>query len=302
MTLNERTLSSVRTRADQVRARRARLERVIERPSRERKVKPGRKARPRRRYDLAIPVERGAEVRLPSLPTVRVGTRPLTALLLSVMLWWMGQVLSSPTFHVEQPIVRGNTLLSPAQVRSIAQLDDMLVFLIDTQDVVDRLEKFPEVSSAQVQVGWPNEVEIQIEERKPIVEWDDAGRVWWLSSDGVAFIPHGLRSGMVKVETEEPTLQISDEPLKPVITPELLQAASEMYAQMPEVGWFTYDRIHGLGFDDARGWVGYFGTQGDMPLKVRIYRALTEQLSEKMAQATLVSVENASAPYFRVER
>jgi hypothetical protein len=302
MTLNERVLSSVRTRADQVRARRARHERVIERPARERKVKPRRKARPRRRYDLAIPVERGVEVRLPSLPTVRVGIRPLTALLLSVMLWWMGQVLSSPTFHIERPIVRGNTLLSPAQVRSIAQLDDALIFLVDPHAVVDRLAKFPEVLSAQVQLGWPNEIEVQIEERKPVVEWNDAGRVWWLSSDGVAFIPHGFRPDLVRVETDQPTLTISNEPLKPVITPELLQAASEIHAQMPEVGGFRYDRIHGLGFDDPRGWVGYFGTQGDMTLKVRVYRALTEQLSEKMAQATLVSVEDVSAPYFRVER
>ena len=302
MTINERVLGVVRTRADRVRARRARLVREIEPAPREQRTKPRRRRHPRRRRDLALSTGIGVEARLPALPAIRIGPRLITIMLLAATILGLGYAFASTTFHVERAAVLNNKLLSQAQVRSIAQVDGNLVFLINPIQVVERLMQFPEVLTATVRLGWPNRVEIQIEERHPVVEWNDAGRIWWLSSDGMAYIQHGSWPGLIRIMTEEPVLHISKQATEPVISSDVLQMAMLLDAQLPEIEVLQYDGEHGLGFVDVNGWQVYFGDEGDIIQKIRIYRALADQLSDRGVQVAMISLENESASYIRVER
>jgi hypothetical protein len=43
----------------------------------------------------------------------------------------------------------------------------------------------------------------------------------------------------------------------------------------------------------------YFGEQGDMAFKVRVYEAIAAHLLERGYPATLISVEDISATYYR---
>ena len=302
MTVNERALGKVHTRADRVRARRARLVREIEPAPRERRIKPRRKRHPRRRFDFALARGVGVEARLPALPAVRIGPRLMTFILLATTVLGLVYAFTSPGFHVGRATVLGNRLLSQAQVRSIAQVEGELVFLINPEQVVERLMQFPEVLTATVRFGWPNRVEIQLEERYPVVEWSDAGRIWWLSSDGLAYIMHGSWPNLVRIVAEEPVLRISEQAMEPVISPEVLHAAMLLCAQLPEIEALQYDSEHGLGFVDTHGWKVYFGDEGDINQKILIYRALAEQLSDQGIQVAMVSLENESASYISVER
>ena len=302
MTINERVLGTVRTRADRVRARRARLVREIESAPREQRTKSRRRRHPRRRHDFALATGIGVEARLPALPVVRIGPRLMTVILLAATILGLGYAFTSPAFHVERATVLNNKLLSQAPVRSIAQVDGTLVFLINPMQVVERLMQFPEVLTATVRLGWPNLVEIQIEERRPVVEWNDAGRIWWLSSDGRAYIQHGSWPGLIRIITEEPILRISKQAMEPVISSDVMQTAMLLSAQLPEIDVLQYDGEHGLGFVDANGWMVYFGNEGDIIQKIRIYRALAEQLSERGVQVAMVNLENESASYISVER
>jgi cell division septal protein FtsQ len=196
----------------------------------------------------------------------------------------------------------GNKILSHSQIRSIAQVDDKLVFLIDPHEIEERLSQFPEVYKATVNLRWPNHVEIQVVEREPVVEWNDAGRIWWVSLDGVAFIQHGTWPELVQVKTIEPTLQINKEPLDPVIAPRVVKAAVRLNSRLPEIATLQYDKERGLWLEDSNGWMVYFGIEGDMDLKADVYRAMVEQLSEKQAQISLVSLEDQAAPYYRMKR
>lgn len=302
MTLSERAIGGLRTRADKVRARRAKLVREIESVPPERRVKSRRNRNPRRRLDLALKAEVGAEARLPAIPSIRIGSRMASIFLISVTILALRYSFTSPYFNVERATVLGNKLLSHSQVRSIAQVDDRLVFLIDPHEVKDRLAQFPEVHKASVSLRWPNQVEIHVVEREPVVEWNDAGRIWWVSLDGVAFIQHGTWPGLVQVSTSEPTLKVSKEPLDPVIAPWVVDAAVRLNSRLPEIPILQYDKERGLWLEDSNGWRVYFGTEGNMDLKVDIYHAMVEQLSEKQARIGLVSIENQAAPYYRIMR
>jgi hypothetical protein len=303
MTVTDRGRWSGQTRAERVRSRRVRVERVIEPAPRERKVRPKKGPRPRRRYDLALPVERGAEVRLPGLPIVRPGIRLLTAALLAVTAWLLQSVLTAGSFRVGEASVHGAELLTSGQVRSIAGVDGTLVFLVDPQAVEAVLLQQPEVERADVRVRWPNRVEISVQERRPVAEWNEASLTWWLSSDGIAFLQRGEREGLVRLTSDEPLLSISDDdPLAPAVEPEVLEAAVVLSTQLPEAQVLHIDRQHGFWMEDGTGCSAYFGFGGDMVKKVRLYHFIRLYLEQQRIEPAIVSVEDVLAPYYTVQR
>lgn len=301
MTLSERALGSIQTRADQVRERRAKFVREIEPVSRDPLLKRRRRKRTRRRIDLALPTGLGVEARLPAIPSVRVGSRLLTIILLVSVSLAFVQVLTSKDFHIEQAKILGNKLLSGAQARSMAQVDGNLIFNIDPEQVVQQLKQHPEILSAEVDIQWPNQVEISLVEREPLVEWHDGGRTWWMSADGVAFIQHGSWPDIVKVEAQAPVLHVFEDPLVPVIKPEVVSAAVELSANLPEIEILSYDPIYGLGFEESNGRVVHFGFEGDMAVKVQMYRKLVERLSARNTNQVEIFLVNQDRPFYRLE-
>ena len=301
MTLSERALGRIRTRADRVRERRAKLVREIEPVSKGPLMKRRRRKRTRRRLDFALPSGIGVEARLPAIPSVRIGPRLLTIFLLASMLLAFVRLLTSNDFYVEQAKVLGNKLLSNAQTRSMAQVDGNLIFNIDPQRVVDQLMQYPEILSAEVNINWPNQVEISLVEREPVVEWHDAGRTWWMSADGVAFIQHGSWPDIVKVSAQAPVLQVFEDPLVPVIKPEVLSAAVSLSANLPEIETFCYDPVYGLGIEESNGRVVHFGVEGDMTVKVQMYRQLVERLSARNRDRVEVFLMSQDHPFYRLE-
>ena len=148
----------------------------------------------------------------------------------------------------------------------------------------------------------PNKIAVQVSERTPVVAWNDAGRTWWLSLDGLAFIPQDTSADLVQVESSENVLSISEAALIPAIEPEVMQSALELSQHLSDVEVLQYDPTHGFGFEDSRGWTVYFGKDGDMAMKMRVYRALAETIAAKGISVTLVNLENQAAPYYQVGR
>lgn len=301
MTTSERALDFPQRRSDRVRARRARRVREVERVARPQPAERRKVRRPRRRYDLTLSPDTGVAMQLPAVPALSIGPRLLSAVLFAGALLIMRALLSSPTYRVGAPAIEGASLLSPSQVRSIAGLDGLSVFAVDPVQARERLTGLPEIAEAKVRVGWPNRLSIELMERPPVVSWNDGGRVWWLSEDGLAYIAHGSRADLVQIVSPTPSLQIGEDPLAPVVDPELLRAANELGKAFPEAAPIVYDAAHGLGFIDPRGWTAYFGADGDIAVKADIYRALAARLLEQGKRVTLVSVEDSAAPYYIVE-
>jgi hypothetical protein len=258
-----------------------------------------RSRRPRRRLDLAIPFELGAEIRLPAIPAVHPGPRLLSFLLLCLLVYVLAGVKRASAFYVSEADVVGAKMLTADQVRSIAQVDRESVFSVDPGAGAAHFSSIAEVARARVRVKWPNKVEIDVTERKPAVAWDDDGRKWWISDAGVAFLDHGDWPDLITVVSDQPVLNISDDPLAKVIPDKILVAANVLSAQLPKGTTLRYDPVYGLGFDDPHGWTAYFGVDGDMLMKMRLYRALAAQLAEKGIQASMVSVKDPRTPYYR---
>lgn len=303
MTSQDRVIGIPRTRSDEVRQRRARQASIAQsmpdavspRP----KLKRAR--RPKRRHDVSLPVELGAEMQLPALPRVRVGMRLTSGLLAVGVAWVIHFFLTSPSFTVSELAVSGVEVLTQAQVQSLAKIDAVSIFSLDPNEIVERMTGYPEVASAEIRLRLPNRIEIVLEERLPMVEWNDGGRKWWLSADGVAMLRMGDWPGAIQVASIMPVLAFSSDPTQSVISPDILQAAVSLHQHAAELGSLMYDPQHGLGFEDERGWSVYFGIDGDMELKVLVYQALAQELVRQGLQVSFVSVEDQTAPYYIVE-
>ncbi|MBN1265513.1 MAG: FtsQ-type POTRA domain-containing protein [Anaerolineales bacterium] len=258
-----------------------------------------RRSQPRRR--LVLPVSRvdGAEMQLPALPAFRQARR-FVALILMAGVFLLGfNLINNPRYMVGMPVISGERILSDVQVSSIASVRGKSIFLVDPQAVQDRLESYPEIGSARVSLKWPATVEIEIQERVPVIRWTDGGRVWWISKEGIAFLGRESETTLPNLVSYESVLQITEDPLEPVIDPAVVLAVQNLTSAMPEVQLFTFDREHGLGFTDPHGWQAYFGQGGNLSQKMVVYQAVVSQLLEKEYVPELVSVEQITAPYYQ---
>ncbi|MCJ7568198.1 MAG: FtsQ-type POTRA domain-containing protein [Anaerolineales bacterium] len=301
MSVSERAFGVPESRADQVRARRVRKVRKIERAGRFKKTKPRTNKRARRRYDVPVNAAVGAEIQLTGMSGAHFGSRFISIVLLGVSFWMITRFVQAPTYKAGIPMIDGQQMLSLAQVRSLAGIEGQSAFLVDPGVVEARLKEAAEVSEATVTLKWPNRVEILLEERQPSVEWNDGGRIWWLSADGTAYIQHGIRSDLAQIMSAEPVLNFEGNANDPVIDPGLLSAVDVLSKHLPEVSSWQFDPDHGLSFMDVRGWQAYFGEEGDMRMKARIYNTIAEKLFADSIPVTMVSVEDQHAPFYAME-
>lgn len=291
------------TRAERLRTQRVQAVRpeALEEPL-PRAAAPARRRAARRRYDMALPVAAGAAMSLPALPIIRPGPRLASGALLAAVVFALYSLLAAPQFIVDQARVAGATLLSESQVRSLAGVDGMSVFQVDPRALVERLLAVPELAAVELRVRWPNRVEIAVQERHPIAVWDDGGRAWWLTGEGIAFLERGEWPGVVHLASVEPMLAIGDDPLAPAVDPRWLQAAAVLASQLPAETVLTVDPDHGLMIPGGGSAPELrFGFEGDMVMKVRMARFLVGHLAERGVQPALISVEDLAAPYYRVD-
>jgi hypothetical protein len=158
---------------------------------------------------------------------------------------------------------------------------------------------YPGLSNVAVQISWPAEVLISLEERVPVLAWNWDGHVRWVDEDGVAFEPHHEEVDLLQVNSAElpPTLE------NRFVDPRIVDTVDILASYVPQGVELIFDMDHGLGWQDNRGWVVYFGfNDDDAHQKMKIYQALVEYLQGKRITPGVINVEYVDSPYFRMEQ
>jgi len=298
MTMSEVALDRPSTRADRVRSKRSRWKKKVGSAHVPKGYSIPRTSRSRQHFDTTISMDGRRRLRLPSLRLIRSGARIPALILLGITVWFLVTIYASPDFQVSRPEVSGIENLSPSRIRMIVGVAGRSIFDVDPKEIDALLESLPEIKSAQVEVQWPNKVLIQIEERQPVLAWNDAGQTWLLSADGLAFYLRDSIPGMVHVHSLTSVLEVG-EPLEPAIEKEKIKAAYDLSLLLNMDSPLLYDQHYGFGFRDNRGWMAYFGTSGDMAIKFRIYNEIAENLAREGYPATLVSVADLEGTFYR---
>ena len=265
----------------------------------------------RRRYDIALN-NQGAEMRLPSVPSVRFGWRLFSGLLFVALGFALYMLWTSPVFTVSRLKVAGLVRLSNQEINSIANVVGKQIFLVNPSIVEQELRAaFPELVQVSVDTEVPNGVVVKLVERQPLITWQEDGQTYWVDADGVAFKPHGEGGPSITVhgsellsivppESEETELAAESLRTMPV---ELVNAILTISEQAPAGTPIIYDSKHGLGWQDQRGWQAYFGKVDDqMDMKLSVYEKTWRRLKKAGILPAVINVEHFHAPYYRLER
>jgi len=274
------------------------------------------KSKARKRYDLTLNVP-GAEMRLPSLPMVSFGPRLLSGALVAGLIVMVYFLWTSPMFQVGEAEISGLQRLTNLDVNTVLDVSGERIFTLNPGQLEDKLKAaFPEFSSVAVQVVFPSQVLVTVEERSPILAWKQDGRTQLVDANGVAFpqrtlaeitpaiVVEASSSPLGAGETADSVNVQSDAPVTAtqLLPVEMVSGIISMSAVAPQNTPLVFDKEHGLGWKDTQGWDVFFGDIHDVDLKLRIYQALVKQLAKEKVNPVLISVEYVHTPYYRLEQ
>jgi len=265
----------------------------------------------RRRFDIALNSQ-GAEMRLPAIPSIGIGWRLFSALLIGVLGVMIYLLVSSQFFNVDGIEVSGLVRLSDDEINAVADVAGKSIIFVDPKVVEQKLQSaFPELENITVDTEVPNKVLVNLVERQPVMAWQEEGQTYWIDEFGLVYLPHGDNSPGITIqgsdlltsEAEGDELVPEGETQDRRISMELVSAILTLSQKLPENSPITYDNQHGIGWFDPRGWQVYFGSDGeDMDVKWQVYSKTFKRLKKAGIRPALISVEHVHAPYYRLER
>jgi len=258
----------------------------------------------RRRHYLKL-ADTGAELRLPALPNVHVGWRVVSGLIAAATFITLFFMWSASDFTVSAVDLQGAQRLDAAAVEAVIKVAGSSIFSVETNSIYSFLrQQFPELQSVNVNVGFPAKVVIRVEEREPVLVWEQAGLTVWVDAAGVSFIPQGSDEGLIKVTALDapPTLDGDSYAQHQLIRPEMVRAIQELSRITPQGAPLIYDSRLGFGWMDPGGWQTFFGQDGrNMTQRLAVYLSIVGELSARNLKPTLISVAQLHAPYYRMD-
>ncbi len=268
---------------------------------------------PKRRVDIELATP-GVEIRLPSMPAVRLGWRILSLLLVGGLLAIIYYFWTSPNFQVKMADVKGAQRLSTEEVNRTLNIYNKPVFVLNPRQLEKTLRiAYPELKDINVHVGFPSNIVVHISERFPLIEWNQDSTIQWIDGDGYAFPPRGDVDKLVSVQAyasppkpvsalEEGSLEYLGD-YQVFMQPEFVAGILVMRSQAPEGTELAYDPVYGLGWKDPGGWDVFFGQDGsDIEPKLVVYKSIVEKLQASGVTPVVINVEHLHAPYYRLEQ
>ncbi|RLD01817.1 MAG: hypothetical protein DRI46_02625 [Chloroflexi bacterium] len=254
---------------------------------------------PRRRVDVPLSAT-GAEIRLPAVPAVRNKWRILSGLLAVGLLVGMIMMTQASLFQVKQIEMQGLERFTESEISHAINIRGSSIFFINPELVIEDLRlTYPGLSDVTVKISWPAGVLISLKERAPVLAWNWNGHVRWVDENGVAFEPHHESAKIIQVSSTmlPPTIE------NRFVDPRIVNTVAVLASYLPEDIELIFDMDHGLGWQDDRGWVVYFGfNDDDAHQKMKIYQTLVEYLEGKRITPRVINVEYVDSPYFRMEQ
>ena len=299
-TVRRRRLAQTKRRYDSSSARASSTVRPLVGQPRRSHAARGRKSINRRRiFGVALPA--APDIRrllaIPALPR-RISWRVVSLSMCLLLGAMMLRLLSDPMLFVEGIGLGGSALVPGDEIYAESGIAGQHIFWVDPAEVKRNIEAVPGIASAEVEVEWPNIVTIVVVERIPVVTWVENDKTWWVDADGQKFKARDNLPGLLPIHVDETGTKASDAASRPVPA-DAIHGALQLRELRPNIEMLYYHPLHGLSYQDGRGWRGYFGVGTDMPQKLAVYETLTDNLTSRGVFPRVISVENLNAPFYQ---
>jgi cell division protein FtsQ len=259
------------------------------------------------RYDIAFSVaDRDVRVRAPSISLPQINPSRLASGILTLALAFLLYTMwSSSFFTVSGAEGHGNQRIGQTEINAGLHLvGDPIFKAVPAEIKANLLNDYHDLAAVDVKVGFPNKITVTVTERVPVIEWQVNGESFWIDENGIRFPKRGVSQGMITViATSNPPAQ-GDEVegnLTPVfLDPKMVRAIATLYPFVPSGTVMTYDPKYGMGWQEPGSWSVYFGQSTDeIPMKIKVYRAIVDELKRRGIKPELISVEYLRAPFYK---
>jgi cell division septal protein FtsQ len=220
----------------------------------------------------------------------------VAATLLAIAGWAIYAMFKSPNFYVYDVEVLGNSAVAAEEVYATSDLEGLSIFWVDPAAVARRVERLPDVRSAQVTIRPPARVIITVEERAPDIVWQTGDARWWVDAEGIIFPSHDDQLSGV--------LTIIDADAQPVtagqaLDPSIMEAAQSLRRLLPDLPLMIYSRSTGISFVTGEGWPVYVGDGRNMDAKLSILVNLRKDLLARGVTPEFIDVRFEEKPYYK---
>jgi hypothetical protein len=256
---------------------------------------------PRRRGGgvLSAVLPAGLSFRLPALPRLVWSWRLASGFMALLLGGMLLRLLTDPAMYVNNVNLGGSALVPAQEIYLRSGVAGQHIFWVDPEAAERNIARVPGIAAVQVHVEWPNIVTIQVAERIPVVTWIENDEHWWVDTEGQKFNARVTLPGLLPITVDDarprPGLNAADDERVPVAA---IAGALQLRDLRPNIELLHYDSVHGLSYQDGRGWRGYFGVGTNMPQKLSVYETLVDDLLRQGIQPRTISVENERAPYY----
>ncbi|MEO7912383.1 MAG: FtsQ-type POTRA domain-containing protein [Roseiflexaceae bacterium] len=110
--------------------------------------------------------------------------RITSLLLLIAALGGLLYVATAPRFNVREISVDGAQAMKANAVADLAGVRGQSIWLVDTQQIVERLKGSAYIEQAQASVSLPDRIAITVTERRPEVRWQSGSTLYLLDASG----------------------------------------------------------------------------------------------------------------------
>lgn len=235
------------------------------------------------------------ESRVRPMGVVWVSWRWLSAaltIMLSIVLYVL---LATDLFIVDSMAVGGERYLTREQIFQASGLANIHLFWVDPDAVEAKLEENPSIADAEVYIGWPPDlVSIVINERNPVLIWEQGNFRVWVDAGGTVMFQRDERDDLLRI------IYADDEPLGvgSKIDTDVVAGALLLRDMYPNIDVLNYDDLKGLGYRDGRGWTVWFGTGTNMEMKAKVYDKIVSTNLDTLFRQ--VDVSDPDHPWFDV--
>lgn len=262
------------------------------------------------------------------LKQIVFSSRWLSLALLSTAVYALYFIGQQPSYQISQVPIEGLYAIPATEVLAYSGLAGQHIFSIDPEAVAERINQTPGIIGATVEVSWPNQARVTVQEDTPVAVILQGEETLWVNEAGDLLparldIPEllhiqtdvplamGLTQEQANVtananesasESENASPTLPGQPVQMVegrVPTAVLEGAQQLRTLLPDQNSFRYTHEHGLIYDDPQGWAVYFGTGNDMHQKLAVYNVLLNELRTQGVTPAYISVSNQQQPFYR---
>lgn len=243
----------------------------------------------------------------------------LLLLLVVAALYWMQ---ASESFFVYREDMRfeGTQYLTDEELFAVCDVESWSIFWLEPEKIRAQVTNHPYVADAHVQIHWPAQITIAIQEVRPVALWATEQQEYWLLEDGTALAPkEAVAQPIVRVIDPSAAARIENIHNDLQINDKILTAAIALSDRLLIVKEFWYNSDYGLNFSlpstliaqyepgsypfgppgiQTRAWV-YWGDGRKFDKKWTALQASMSELATNWNEDIILNLMTPNRPFIR---